>query len=650
MSGFRLSYAVFIGALSILFLQACGSSSSPEISDDLDAQVEDVVLSDTSLEDSSEEGPGWENTWAEDGDSESSDSETTDSVGDGIDVKPVDDVMDVEEDASEEEPACVEGEPCDDGDPCTGVASCVMGECTAIAPKCFDGIPCTLDLCDEEGTCTHPLAEGSCFIDYECVGMGDPHPTEECLECFPAQSTVEWVTPIEECNGIDDDCDGQLDEGCDLFPSFSWFPANPSPGQALLIRVEDETYRDGGQLRLSGDCGALPVIHYGTSLEQGMWVWEYGVEVLPSGTHVIEFLEETTLVGLATLMASEGNECPEEATPHIVYGPVPAAVGDGLTIELVSSLEWGNPILELRDSCGPVSVTGTVNPMVVESGSVQGGIVTYSWRDGPNGPLIVHGSIPVAGSPYCPTAQLLDGDGDGKHDLEDNCPGMSNADQHDQDGDGIGDACDPWAMGLTADLVMSTSPLVVEGGEPATLKLVTSQEYVGVEVSCLGPCGSIEGLMNENSEEGEYSWEFPFLPASGGAYRCELSVLGGVDLPSFSFLVEGPVTCSGCGDGECTEEETCETCSLDCECTSCSDGICDLHETCNSCPADCPCPFTCPEIGESCSYSSLSLEICGDESELESTCQIYGTCSGIGGAEMCSWEMGSWCEEVCEEL
>ena len=61
----------------------------------------------------------------------------------------------------------------------------------------------------------------------------------------------------------------------------------------------------------------------------------------------------------------------------------------------------------------------------------------------------------------------------------------------------------------------------------------------------------------------------------------------------------GPVACSGdgnpepgCGDGECTADETCNTCPADCGACDpiCGDGTCDTGETCGSCPQDCdPC-------------------------------------------------------------
>jgi hypothetical protein len=43
----------------------------------------------------------------------------------------------------------------------------------------------------------------------------------------------------------------------------------------------------------------------------------------------------------------------------------------------------------------------------------------------------------------------------------------------------------------------------------------------------------------------------------------------------------------GCGDGSCSEEETCASCPADCGACVCGDGLCTAGETCVACPADC---------------------------------------------------------------
>ncbi|MEO7330433.1 MAG: hypothetical protein ABI193_17795, partial [Minicystis sp.] len=43
-----------------------------------------------------------------------------------------------------------------------------------------------------------------------------------------------------------------------------------------------------------------------------------------------------------------------------------------------------------------------------------------------------------------------------------------------------------------------------------------------------------------------------------------------------------------CGDGTCTNGETCTNCAADCGlCQGCGDSACNNGETCGSCPGDC---------------------------------------------------------------
>jgi hypothetical protein len=135
------------------------------------------------------------------------------------------------------------GDPCDDDLFCNGRETCDgNGNCQAGTPPCDDAIACTADSCDEAtDTCTHTpndtmCATGSPCLEGQCVpsapnrdqngcvftpvaggtitcGIGACQRTvQRCIDgqeqvCEPGQGKAEI------CNGIDDDCDGLVDEG-----------------------------------------------------------------------------------------------------------------------------------------------------------------------------------------------------------------------------------------------------------------------------------------------------------------------------------------------------------------------------------------------------------------------------------------------------
>ncbi len=146
-----------------------------------------------------------------------------------------------------------------------------------------------------------------------------------------------------------------------------------------------------------------------------------------------------------------------------------------------------------------------------------------------------------------------------------------------------------------------------------------------------------------------------FNDIQGGDYRpksnsqaCSMSTTG-------SYV--GALPCVGqepsfCGDGFCSADEDCDSCSFDCgECNSyCGDGTCDSDENCGSCSQDCgACPppqeycgdgtcnadESCSSCSQDCGACPPPQEYCGD-----------GTCDADEDCSSCSQDCGT-CQPYC---
>ncbi|APR86829.1 Tryptophan synthase alpha chain [Minicystis rosea] len=114
--------------------------------------------------------------------------------------------------------SATDGTSCSDGNPCNGIEVCVSGACAMGTPlDCDDGNPCTIDGCGASG-CAHvdaadgtppggPLSCATGLLGACSAG------TRQCVSgaatCVPVQAPA----PDDDCDGVDDDCDGEIDQG-----------------------------------------------------------------------------------------------------------------------------------------------------------------------------------------------------------------------------------------------------------------------------------------------------------------------------------------------------------------------------------------------------------------------------------------------------
>lgn len=99
---------------------------------------------------------------------------------------------------------------CDDGLFCNGAESCMPGSQDAAASGCVTGSPpcASGQICDElSASC-----KTACQINADADGDGFASVACGGADCDDSKATVAPGVP-EACNGVDDDCDGQIDDG-----------------------------------------------------------------------------------------------------------------------------------------------------------------------------------------------------------------------------------------------------------------------------------------------------------------------------------------------------------------------------------------------------------------------------------------------------
>ncbi len=131
-----------------------------------------------------------------------------------------------------------DGRECDDGDPCTAGDACGGGGCAGEALLCDDGNPCTADAC-EQGTCvndpvehTEPCYEGAAGE----IGVGPCRQgTRSCADGVLGACVNQVLPGPERCDGLDNDCSGVPDEGCEIVGA----TVRPAAGHLAATRTGD---------------------------------------------------------------------------------------------------------------------------------------------------------------------------------------------------------------------------------------------------------------------------------------------------------------------------------------------------------------------------------------------------------------------------
>jgi hypothetical protein len=284
---------------------------------------------------------------------------------------------------------------------------------------CDDGNACTVDRCVRPGkVCKHtPIADGSACTDGNACTVGD---ICQAGACVPGQPAVCHAS--DQCH-VAGECNPQTG-AC----------SNPNAPDGVACNDRDlctqtDTCQAGvcvGENPI--ECTAIDACH-----DAGVCNPHTGYcSNPPKNPLVCTPVDQCNVAG--TCDPGTG-AC---TTPNKADG---SACNDGDLCTQTDSCAAGscvgsNPVVcgdsgqcQLGGSCDPLTGECANQPAPDGTACHSGSGVACSVPD------TCQGGACVAGG--------SDQDGDGVCDADDNCPTVANADQHDSDGDGIGNACDP---------------------------------------------------------------------------------------------------------------------------------------------------------------------------------------------------------------